>query len=263
MVGDASTLFMLWNNGEISSVDGQPRAFLKNLQWQKLEKLGDLAIRWITEEELPQVFGPKNYDLRSILEDHANSNKFFEAVTKHYELDTRVKHPPARWMKHQVKLRADIFEAWVGGHVYERRLYDNKDPLDELTYFFNRLWSIRYRALNLYRHNPTSNRLYIPSGLVQHVTISEVECKSNSILESTLGNFLEAPNYINRKLGYCVTVETTQDLDTFDTVDEIPGVDSEIHTNMFHTSFAISETEAHQMAELQLWTIPGTSFHYL
>lgn len=169
---------MLWNNGEISSGDGQPRVFLKNLQWQKSEKLGDSQIRWITQQELPKIVGPKNYDLRSILEDHANSNKFFEAVTKHYNLDTRVKNPPRRWMKHQVKLGADIFEAWVGGHAYERMQYDDKDPLYELRCFFNRLWSIRHRALNQYHHNPTSNQVYIPSGVVQRATISEVECKS-------------------------------------------------------------------------------------
>jgi hypothetical protein len=254
---------MLGNNGEISSGDGQPRAFLKNLQWQKLEKHGDLQIRWITQRELPKIVGQKNYDLCSIVEDHENSNKFFEAVTKHYNLDTRVKNPPRHWMKHQIKLGADIFEAWVGGHVYERMQYDDKDPLYELRYFFNRLWSIRYRALNLYHHNPTLNHVYIPSGVVQGATISEVECKSNSILENTLGCFLGAPNYINPKLGYCVEVETTRDPDDFYTVDKIPGVDSKIHTSTSHTSFATSELEVRQMAELRLWTIPGSSFHYL
>ena len=93
-----------------------------------MEQLGDAYIHCITLEELPNIIGPENYTLNAILLDHANSNLFFEAVTKHYKLDTRVEYPPRNWMGNRMKLGADIFEAWIGGYIYERLQYDNTDP---------------------------------------------------------------------------------------------------------------------------------------
>jgi len=103
-----------------------------------------------------------------------------------------------------MKLRADIFEAWVGGHIYERMQYDKEDPLLELRYFLNRLWSIRYRLLKPYRHGPTSNHIYIPSGPVESRTISPIKCKLDSRLKETPGLLLKASNIKEREIGYCV-----------------------------------------------------------
>lgn len=194
--------------------------------------MGDTYIRTITLLEFPKIFGRENYFLNNLLVDHANSNLFFEAVTIHYKLETRVKLPPRNWMGNKDKLTADIFEAWIGGHIYERMQYDDKDPLDELRYFLNRLWSIRYSRLRQYRHNTTTNLAHIPSHSIQKPIISPIISHSDSELKRTLAAFLEAPNNQNREIGYHVQVDN-------------------------HTSFATSEMEANQMADLRLWTSPG------
>jgi hypothetical protein len=173
--------------------------------------------------------------------DHANSNLLFEMVTLYYKLDTKVKLPPRNWMGNKDKLRADIFEAWIGGHIYERMQYDDKDPLSELEYFFNRLWSIRYGRLKQYRHEPTLNIAHIPSRPIKRPVISKIISHSDRELRKTLFEFLDAPNNQDREIGYLVRVDN-------------------------HTSFATSEVEANEMADLDLWTSPGmgplTSFPF-
>ena len=181
---------LAWNNGEELPYDGKFRKFRKDLKWQSLERLGDAYIRTITQLEFSKIFGPKNYFLNNLLVDHANSNLFFEAVTIHYKLETRVKLLPRNWMGNKDKLRADIFEAWIGGHIYERMQYDDEDPLYELRYFLNRLWSIRYSRLKQYRHNPISNLAHIPSHSIQSPIISTIISHSDSELKRTSSRIL-------------------------------------------------------------------------
>jgi hypothetical protein len=135
-------------------------------------------------------------------------------------------------MGYKVKLRADIFEAWIGGHVYERMQYDDQDPLHELRYFFHRLWSIRYRKLKQYRYDPTSNIAHIPSRSVEIPSISEIISHSDRELKKTLSSFLDAPNYKDQEIGHLVQIGC-------------------------HTSFATSKPIANEMAALRVWTTPG------
>ena len=253
-----SLLFTIWNNGKPSEDDGRPQRFLKDVKCQSLERLGDTQIRALAQLELPKIMGRENHVLNTMLMDHANSNLFYEAVTKHYKLDTQVKWPPMECMGNTEKLRANIFEAWIGAHVYERMQYDDKDPLSELRSFFNRLWSIRYGFLHRYRYKPTFNRACIPSGSVKDYTISDVECKTDSEMKRTLGLFMEAPNVINRVIGHIVQVTMNQDEDDFKITGNIPEADSKMSKSLCHTSFARSKSEAQQMANLLLWTRPGT-----
>ena len=139
-----------------------------------MERTGDMYIKLISWEELPKLFGRQNYDLVNVILDHANSNGFFEVIMKHYNLEERVRWRPTDpdcW-----KFGADLFEAWVGAHIHERKLYDYDDPLRELRSFLIRLWSVRYRELRVFSYIPAASSAYILRGHVQEVHSIRVNC---------------------------------------------------------------------------------------
>jgi hypothetical protein len=224
-----------------------------------LERLGDAYIRCIAQYELRNIFGAKNYILITRLLDHANSNAFFHEVTNYYRLDTWVKFPPNyTWMGNIPKLKADIFEAWIGGYIYERLQYDDRDSFYELRYFLNRLWSLRYAGLMHCRHSPSLNPDNLPRGSIQCSTIFEVKLKSDDDIKRTLGP-QRGPNiHSNQTVGYIVQVQIAEE-----TEDGDPRARqaSKLDKNGSYTSFALSEKEAGCMADLILWTNPGKNFH--
>ena len=138
-IGDAGILFTFWENtvatAPTTTVDSASSKCNKPGDWHRLEKLGDTFLRTIINELLPEIFGERNYALISLIFDHANSNGFFEALTIHYGLQQRLKCPregPDDW-----KYRADIFEAWIGGHISEQHIYEKFDELIELRSFLH------------------------------------------------------------------------------------------------------------------------------
>jgi len=156
---------------------------------------------------LAKIFGRKNHDLINIIFDHANSNYFFGIITKHYQLEKRVSRVPKG--NNKLKSRADIFEAWVGGHVYEWRQYNDGDILLELRSFLNQLLTVRYRELAVFFYNPTANRDYIPRGEIKQVTITPVNCCQDLLFQRILGRFVEAPN-VKRDVGHLVRLKIEQ-----------------------------------------------------
>ena len=104
----------------------------KPFHWGALERLGDTRMKTISQEELPKIFGFRNFALVNFLTDHANSNKFFDRGARHYGLDRRVRIPPGKGKIKTKKGCADLFEAWIECHVLEQRRYDQDDPLHEL-----------------------------------------------------------------------------------------------------------------------------------
>ena len=214
-----------------------------------MERTGDVYIKLISMEELPKLFGPENYHLLNILLDHANSNNFFETITKHYNLEDRVSWYPSDNNHESSKWRADIFEAWVGGYIYERRQYDPHDPLEQLRVFLKRLWAVRYRDLSLFSYNPSINPKYIPRGYVKQVQSTRVKFSQDPLLRNVLGSFVDAPNaYMDA--GYLVRLE----------ISEQPEVEG--NTRMFET-FCISSDEVQKIQGLRMWNAPRIypSFH--
>jgi hypothetical protein len=116
-------------------------------RWATFERNGDFILLALVRRCLWQMFGPENYRLLNVVEDHAKSNKFFARVAQHYHLDKWVKSKPAT-----EKAWADIFEVWAACHAAERQLYDEDDPLPELRRFIAQLLHLRYGQLEIYAY---------------------------------------------------------------------------------------------------------------
>jgi len=136
------------------------------------------------------------------------------------------------------KYKADIFEAWIGGHIYERRQYDYFDPLLELRHYLKNIWTIRYRKLLVYTYNPSTSSAYIPS-TERQATIVPVKDANDEILKEVLGGYLNGlTNLPEKGFGYFVTVALPERV---------------------CYSFSTSESEANEMASFRMWTIERNS----
>jgi hypothetical protein len=155
-VGDCALLFRLWDNVlpvDTTSSDLKP---VKASRLAALERFGDAWIRTLSLELLPLIFGSESHCLITFLQNHANSNKFYDQVARHYELEKRLcVLPQMEIVEGNKKGAADVFEGWIACHIIERQLYDIADPLYELRNFFKELWSLRYRGLEEYKFHAT------------------------------------------------------------------------------------------------------------
>ena len=243
-IGDLEILLALWTACvpfdalPSSSSRSKSSKFHKHKFFLDMERTGDVYIKMISLEELPRIFGQKNYDLVNLVLDHANSNGFFEMITKHYHLDERIRWYPKD--HYSWKFRADIFEAWVGAHVYERKTYDCEDPLRELRSFLSRLWSIRYRELNVFSYNPTMSPAYIPCDRIRKTDFTRINFSQDLLLRKVLGSFVDAPN--SRDVGYLVKVEILPE-------------SAESATTTFE-GFCTSMDEVTNMRQLRIWNAP-------
>lgn len=226
-IGDAAILFTLWENFT------QDNTEIKAPRWQALEKLGDISIKMIWQDVVSTLFGEKNNDLNKIVWDHANSNILFEVISNCYDLKKRVRGTTKNW-----KYTADIFEAWIGGHIYERRQYDYFDPLLELRHYLKTLWTIRYRKLLKYAYNPSISPACIPSTEGQ-VKIVHVKDAKDEILAEVLGGYLDGlTNLPDKGFGYFITVALPERV---------------------CYSFSTSKSEAQKMASFRMWTAERNS----
>ena len=215
-IGDAALLFQFWDNGiqvDTESTSTDPLSTnedeKKPVSWAAMERLGDTWIRTISQEELPNIFGSRNYALINFLTEHANSNKFFDKVARCYELDRRVRIPPRRKRIKDKKGCADLFEAWIGFHVLEQRLYNQNDPLHELRYFLNKLWSLRYRELKTYACHPSLNRTNIlPVGIDKTPPV-KINWPDDQLLKKNLPSLNKDTQ--NREIGYLVSSTSARD----------------------------------------------------
>jgi len=143
---------------------------------------------------------------------------------------------------------ADIFEAWIGAHVLELEQYDSGNPLTELRYFLNRLWSLRYRDLKRFAYNPTTNCIRFPpvnavNKVIQR-SVTLINSSSDPVFQKVFGEYINAPN-TNRNIGYLVTIKL--------------GSKRLTSSETCYHSFSTSENEAKKMAQLMVWSEPGTS----
>ena len=237
-IGDPAILFKFWNNVDDNSSSTALDAAASKQKpddWHDLETLGDQYIRTITHQLFPEIFGAENYVLNTLVFDHANSNPFFEALTIHYGLQQRLRQPPQDdpnvW-----KLRADIFEAWVGGHIYERQLYNKEDELFELKTFLHKLFSLRYRNLMKYVYNPTISQSRAFQGQLKNTKPYCIKGKDSS-LRDTFGGFLDAPN-VARPIGFLAS----------------GWIDSPDKGKAAYTAFSLQKSEVEKMVRLRLGT---------
>ena len=146
-VTDPKILDSFWDNteedSESSKSKGKPPP--KKAHWRDLELIGDAHLLWQVRTELRQICGETNWHLVKVLEEHAKGNAFLVQVGKFYKLDEWVKTRPSCF-----KDWADLVEAWIGAVIKEKRLFDEKDPLEYLNFFVARIWRIRYRNLKEY-----------------------------------------------------------------------------------------------------------------
>lgn len=208
VLGDAALLFRFWDNVTEVPTDSRSACFpsakdedKKSIPWGALERLGDTWIKTISQEELPMIFGLRNYALVNFLTDHSNSNKFFDQVARHYELDRLVRLSPEK--KNKKKGCADLFEAWIGCHVLEQRLYDQDDPLHELRHFLKRLWTLRYRELKVYVCHSSVNRTNILAGEFQRAACARINWPDDELLKKNLPSLIRATQ--NREIGSLIT----------------------------------------------------------
>ena len=117
----------------------------KKNHWKDLEWIGDAHLMLQARLKLRRICGEENWNVLTVLEEHAKGNPLFAQVGKHFKLDEWVRISPSH-----PKDWADLAEAWIGAVVKERFLYDETDPLEELNSFLYRLWIIRYRDLKEY-----------------------------------------------------------------------------------------------------------------
>ena len=247
-IGDAETLFRFWHNTNDTSRSEKnldtvvrPRKSNHADRWRALQKLGAIYLRQIIHQVLSNIFGKRNYSLNSLVFDHASSNGFFDILTLHYGLLDRVKTQP-KVNPEAWKLRAAIFQAWIGGHIYERQLYDQCDALHELHAFLHALFLLRYRKLLKYMYHPSWSDTDIPRGKLKKPKVGFVKGSEDSAIRETFGTFLDTPG-VTKDIGYFVTIES-----------EIIEKNSVIYT-----AFSPSKAEASEMSELRLWTHPRNS----
>jgi len=242
-IGDAGILFTFWENtvatAPTTTVDSASSKRNKPGDWHRLEKLGDTFLRTIINELLAEILGERNYTLSSLILNHANSNRFFEALTIHYGLQHRLKCPPSEDLE-DWKYRADIFEAWVGAHISERQIYDKCDELLELRTFLHQLFLLRYRKLLTYLYNPSFNETCFPRDKITAPTVRPVG-KDDSIVRGVFGTFLDVQQ-IARDIGHLVTISCKLGEDIVQ-----------------HYAFNPSKKESSSMSKLQLWNRPRKS----
>lgn len=179
----------------------------KPFHWGTLERLGDTWIKTISQEELPKIFGLRNYALVNFLTDHSNSNKFFDQVAQYYELDRRVRLSPRKNKNKNKKGCADLFEAWIGCHVLEQRLYDQDDPLHELRYFLNQLWTLRYQELKIYAYHSSVNRRNILAAEGERISCVKINWPDDELLKKNFPSLTNSKQ--NREIGYLITRTST------------------------------------------------------
>lgn len=143
-VGDCALLFCLWDNALTKDTTSSKTKPFKATRLAALERFGDAWIRTLSLELFPLIFGPENHRLIAFLQNHANSNKFFDQVARHYELEKRVCVVPEMIGigPDHGKGAADVFEGWIASHIIERQFYDLGDPLYEIRKFFQRVVGI-------------------------------------------------------------------------------------------------------------------------
>jgi hypothetical protein len=155
LLSDPSIVLALWENDlPILKVPrtGKPTKTKKGTRydrWATFEKDGDFILLGLIRKCLWKMFGPQNYRLLNVVEDHAKSNKFFARVAQHYHLDEWVKLKPIT-----EKDWGDILEVWAACHAAERQLYDANDQLPELERFVAQLLHLRYGQLEVYAYKP-------------------------------------------------------------------------------------------------------------
>jgi hypothetical protein len=213
-----------------------------------LEKMGDAVLKMMAMEELPKIFGRRNYEVITIILDHAVSNIWLRAVVEHYKIQRWVRVPPNP--QQGAKPMANIFEAWVGAHVLELQQYDSGYPLTELRHFLNRLWSLRYRDLKPFVYNATTNGIHFPpanaANEVLQRSVTLINSTENPVFQTVFGEFINAPN-TNRDIGYLVTLK-------------LRSVKRSLTPNeTCYYAFSPSENEAKDMARLMVWSEPGMS----
>jgi hypothetical protein len=236
VVGDYTLRSRLWENGDL--VDRRIRRaersdVHKPQSWKTLERLGDTMITMIAQQELSRIFGDRNHSMIGLVSDHANSNKLFAAVAGHYKLETRVQFPP-RFNKRL----ADIFEAWVGCHVIETRLYNENDPMCELRHFLYRLWSIRYRKLMVYVYNPSIRR-QLSSDEIEETSRVKIMWPNDALLRENISLPLDSQGL---EIGYLVTHKLKN---------QGPPLQD----------FVLSEAEADQVTRRRIWNERTSTFH--
>ena len=241
-IGDAEILFTFWDNtsdtplseGLLDNVDlKHKKTFSK--AWQALQKLGNTHMRTITYQLLYEIFGERNDALHAFIFDHANSAALVEAVTIHYGLEQRLRNPPEK-ADETWKLRAGIFDAWVGCHIYERKLYNRFDALHELISFWRELLRLRYRDLAPYIYNPTICRTYIPQNERESGVVDDVVPANTARIRQTFGQFVDVSKGAKR-IGYIATVQFKADIPVY-------------------TAFSPSKEEAEEMNAFRIGTRP-------
>jgi dsRNA-specific ribonuclease len=140
-------LYTFWDNcwDPPLNLAGKKLIPQKKNHWKDLEWIGDAHLMLQARLKLRWICGEENWNVLTVLEEHAKGNPFFAQVGKYFKLDEWVRISPSH-----PKDWADLAEAWIGAVVKERFLYDETDPLEELNSFLYRLWIIRYRDLKEY-----------------------------------------------------------------------------------------------------------------
>lgn len=204
IISDPAIVRDLWEN-ELPVIQvlrqGKPVKFKKGARfdrWATFEKDGDFILLDMIRKVLRKMFGPRNYRLLNVVEDHAKSNKFFTRIAQYYGLDEWVKCKPVT-----EKDWADILEVWVACHSAERQLYDKDDPLLELQKFVSQLLRLRYGRLEIYAYKPClTHQISHPKVLFETRPIA---LGTDILLTETL-----APNYNPdagpRTVGYLATL---------------------------------------------------------
>jgi hypothetical protein len=187
-VGDCELLFDIWEN--VTTIETSSKTVaLKGIRYATLGRLGDAWIRILSLELLPRIFGPNNDSLITLLQNHANSNKFFDQIAQHYGLDKRVNNPPEKELDSgRKKGAADILEAWIGSHIKELQLYYQGDPLHEVRSFFNQLWSLRYRDLKVYASHAYILKNAFDDVQAQGVRIENISWPDDDLLKRNLAS---------------------------------------------------------------------------
>jgi hypothetical protein len=187
-VGDCELLFDIWEN--VATVETRSKKItLKGRRFATLGRLGDAWIRLLSLELLPRIFGADNDSLVTLLQNHANSNKFFDQIAQYYGLDKRVNNPPEKEIDGgKEKGASDILEAWIGCHIKESQLYYRDDPLHEVRSFFNQLWSLRYRDLKVYASQAYISKNGFDNVQAQEVGIEKISWPDDDLLQQNLAS---------------------------------------------------------------------------
>ena len=243
VVSDASLLSMVWQN----SIPNDGDVYMPTPEWNALERYGDGLLRVIFAEQLARMFGESNYRLLAYLSNHVNSNVFFAAIADYYNLKAHVRRAPEG--PKLTKQKANLFEALIGAHIKERRLYDDSDPLFELQYFIFQVCALRYKQLKVYSYFPDSSVGAIPPGQISDINISPISIPVDILFKMVLGAFMgDRTNPV--VIGYLVDVEVV-------TTNASGG-----EYRRGYQSFSTNQEEAQEMSRFQKWTNPSCSIQH-